>query len=175
MRTHSSDDAVVSQIGYAISRSVCNLRFWENITQYQWWCHHNPPLMGPRTCMKTFRIGDAEFLGYQIKMTWTDDLNCKFPFVLNTPLHVHSLALITVRTYLQAQWSRVYPNVSAHSVWPCIHQLEHSSLPAAPPPPPPPPPTHTHTHTHTHTCVQMKKKWWDKQSHSFLKMNGTLL
>ena len=29
---------------------------------------HHPQLMGPRTCIKTFCIGDTAFLGYQIKM-----------------------------------------------------------------------------------------------------------
>ena len=35
--------------------------------------YHHPLLMGPRICMKTVCIGDAAFLGYQIKMS---ELNC---------------------------------------------------------------------------------------------------
>ena len=45
---------------------LAHLRYHRNEPVNQWWCHHHPPLMGPRTCMKTC-IGDATFLGYRIR------------------------------------------------------------------------------------------------------------
>jgi len=39
----------------------------------QWWCYCHPPLMGPRTCMKTSYVLEMQhFLGYQIKTNWTE-------------------------------------------------------------------------------------------------------
>jgi len=42
----------------------CHLQWLKRI---QWWCHHHPPLMGPRTCMKKSYM--QHFLGY---LNWTE-------------------------------------------------------------------------------------------------------
>ena len=70
---------------------------FSNAIYSNWWCHHHPPLMGPRTCMKTSSIfGDGAFLNWTVTGSRVISYNWWYlihSWVLTWALSVNSLSV----------------------------------------------------------------------------------